>query len=618
MQTLESEAARIFLEALEDHEPSRRDAFVHEAASGHPELLQRVCVLLKAHDQSNPMLQPGELLATADYTEPSERAGTMIGPYKLLEQIGEGGMGLVFVAEQSAPMRRKVALKVIKPGMDTRQVIARFEAERQALALMNHPNIATVLDAGTTDGGRPYFVMELVKGASITGYCDEHRLGVRDRLGLFLQVCSAVQHAHQKGVIHRDLKPSNVLVTVHDAAAAVKVIDFGIAKAVGRPLTDGTLYTGLAQLVGTPLYMSPEQAGGSGLDVDTRTDVYALGVVLYELLTGTTPFEKERLRSGGLDEFRRLVREEVPARPSERLSTLEAAARTTLAEGRASDPWKRAWELRGELDWVALKCLEKDRERRYESAAALAADVRRYLADEPVEARRPSVGYRLRKLARRNRGKVIAASLVLFALLAGVAGLTVGLFEARRQEAIAKRELKEKEQARQAEAEERAKADVARAEAQAKEAEANAVVKFFDEQVFAAARPKNQDGGLGAGVTLRDAIAASVPALEKGFVAQPLVEARLRNALGITFGYLAEYDQARDQCERARALYTRHRGPDHPSTLASMNNLALIYEALNRPADALKLREETLAIQKRVLPQDHPDTLLSMHTLANS
>src|SRR5207249_875796 len=372
----------------------------------------------------------------------TERPGTVIGPYKLLEQIGEGGFGVVFMAEQQEPLRRKVALKVIKPGMDSRQVIARFEAERQALAIMDHPNIAKVLDAGTTGeaeprplgsgedaplpngrgSGRPYFVMELVKGVPITDFCDQNQLTPRERLELFIPVCHAVQHAHQKGIIHRDIKPSNVMVTLHDGTPVPKIIDFGIAKAMGQQLTDKTLFTNFAQLVGTPLYMSPEQAGLSGLDVDTRSDIYSLGVLLYELLTGTTPFDKDRFKEAGYDEIRRIIREEEPPKPSTRISTLGQAA-TTLSTQRKSDKRKLSQLFRGELDWIVMKALEKDRSRRYETASGFAADVQRYLNDEPVQACPPSAGYRFRKFVRRNKAALATGTVVALAVLLAVGSL---------------------------------------------------------------------------------------------------------------------------------------------------------------------------------------------------
>jgi serine/threonine protein kinase/tetratricopeptide (TPR) repeat protein len=409
----------IFAQALQIGSSAERVAFLDHACADNPSLRAEVEALLRANEQAGDLLDlPEKPAASAD--EPiTERAGTVIGPYKLMEQIGEGGMGLVFVAEQHRPIRRKVALKVIKPGMDTRQVVARFEAERQALALMDHPNIAKVLDGGETASGRPYFVMELVKGVPITEYCDANRLATRERLELFLSVCHAVQHAHQKGIIHRDIKPSNVPVVSHDGTPVVKVIDFGVAKATGQQLTEKTVYTQFTQLVGTPLYMSPEQAGQSGLDVDTRTDIYSLGVLLYELLTGTTPFDKLRLKSASYEELRRIIREEEPPKPSTRLSTLGPAA-ATVSTQRKTDPKRLRQLVRGELDWIVMKCLEKDRNRRYETANGLAMDVQRYLHDEPVLACPPSTGYRLRKFARKYRTflritGILAAILVLAA-----------------------------------------------------------------------------------------------------------------------------------------------------------------------------------------------------------
>jgi serine/threonine protein kinase len=433
----------IFLAALEKETAEQRAAYVEGACGGDPDLCRQVRRLLDAHPQVGNFLElpAAKLVATVDEPSVSERPGMVIGAYKLLEQIGEGGFGVVFMAEQLQPVRRKVALKVLKPGMDTRQVIARFEAERQALALMDHPNIARVFDGGATAGGRPYFIMELVKGIPITEYCDQSQLTPRQRLELFLPVCHAVQHAHQKGIIHRDIKPSNVLVTLHDGTPVPKIIDFGIAKALGQQLTDKTLYTGFAQLVGTPLYMSPEQAALSGLDVDTRSDIYALGVLLYELLTGTTPFDKERLCQAGYDELRRIIREEEPPKPSTRMRTLGQAA-TIVSTQRKSNPKQLSRLLRGELDWIVMKCLEKDRNRRYETANALAGDVQRYLHDEAVQACPPSASYRFRKFARRHKGPLAAGLAAALVVLLAVAGLVVS-------NVLITREGNQKEEARQ-------------------------------------------------------------------------------------------------------------------------------------------------------------------------
>jgi serine/threonine protein kinase/Flp pilus assembly protein TadD len=439
----------IFDAALAIADPAERSAYLAKVCAGDPGLRQHLEGLLAMHGQLGSFLEAPAPPVAATGDEPiRERPGTVIGPYKLLEQIGEGGMGLVFVAEQQQPVRRRVALKVIKPGMDSRSVIARFEAERQALALMDHAHIAKVYDGGATPEGRPYFVMELVKGTPITDYCDQHRLTTRQRLELFLDVCSAVQHAHQKGIIHRDLKPSNVLVSLHDVTPVVKVIDFGVAKATGGRLTDKTLYTQLTQLVGTPLYMSPEQAGLSDIDVDTRSDVYSLGVLLYELLTGTTPFESETLKKAGYDEMRRIIREDEPPRPSTRLSTMQQATLSTIAERRGLEPSRLGQQVRGELDWIVMKALEKDRGRRYESASALAADVRRYLEDEPVQACPPSAGYRFRKFARRNRVALMTAGVVAAALLVGTAASVWQAVEANAARKLAGERLENERQAR--------------------------------------------------------------------------------------------------------------------------------------------------------------------------
>lgn len=417
----------VFLQAVEIGDVSARNAWLDQACAGNVELRQRVESLLAVGRSPHPLLNTPAASADSKATPLMAEAtpGTVIaGRYKLLEQIGEGGMGLVWMAEQRTPVRRLVAVKLIKAGMDSRSVLTRFEAERQALAMMDHPAIARVFDGGTTDRGHPWFAMELVRGLPVTQHCDERRLSVRDRLQLFMQICSAVQHAHQKGVIHRDLKPTNVLVTEHDGRPVPKVIDFGLAKALGgsTALTDHTLYTSFGAAAGTPLYMAPEQVAINAFDVDTRADVYALGVLLYELLTGTTPLERQQVKNAAWDEIRRVIREVEPPRPSLRISTSDALP--TLAATRQIEPARLSGLVRGDLDWIVLKALEKDRNRRYESAASLSADVGRHLADEPVIAAPPSLPYRAQKYFRKHRGPVIAASAVTAALILGIIGTT--------------------------------------------------------------------------------------------------------------------------------------------------------------------------------------------------
>jgi serine/threonine protein kinase len=418
------EIKEIFAEAMEQNAADRA-AFIEQACKGDVALKEEVEAFLSAAERAGDFLDsPTHDSSPGDTEGLSESPGTKIGPYKLLELIGEGGFGSVFMAEQESPVRRKVALKIIKLGMDTRQVIARFEAERQALAMMEHPNIAKVFEAGATDTGRPYFVMELVRGIPITDYCDQKQLNIRSRVELFIQVCQAIQHAHQKGIIHRDIKPSNVLVTIQDSNAVPKIIDFGIAKATNQRLTEKTLFTEFRHFVGTPAYMSPEQAQISDTDIDTRSDIYSLGVLLYELLTGTTPFDARQLLNAGLVEMQRVIREVEPPKPSTRLSTIDQSTLQTIAGRRRSDVRELSMELRGDPDWIIMCCLEKDRRRRYATASALAADAERYLADEPIHARPPSKIYLVRKFARRHRAAVIGITGILI-VVATVAALYV-------------------------------------------------------------------------------------------------------------------------------------------------------------------------------------------------
>src|SRR5262245_32372630 len=427
MRLTEAELDALFPIATPD-----RDADIMHA------LRQRVDRLLRDHVQTGGILdRPAvEQRVTTDYHPAMEVGGARIGPYKLLQQIGEGAFGVVYMAEQTEPVRRKVAVKIIKPGMDTKEVIARFESERQALALMDHPNIAKVLDAGATERGLPYFVMELVKGVPITEYCDTNNLSPQGRLGLFVTVCRAVQHAHQKGIIHRDLKPSNVMVTLHDGIPVPKVIDFGVAKATSQQLTERTLFTAYGQMIGTPAYMSPEQVEMSGLDIETQSDIYALGVLLYELLTGSTPFDSKRLRQAGYAEMQRIIREEEPPRPSTRLTSLGDSA-TVVSSHRSTEPKKLAALLRGDLDWIVMKALEKDRNRRYETANGLARDVERYLNDETVQACPPSALYRLRKFARRNKVVLATAAVVAASLVIGTVAATWQAVRATKAEGLA-------------------------------------------------------------------------------------------------------------------------------------------------------------------------------------
>ena len=563
---------------------------VAEYAAEHPDLADHIRELFPA---MLAMEQPG-LGAAVDVTPAAERVGAVVGRYKLLERIGEGGFGVVYMAEQQHPVRRKVALKVIKPGVDTRQVVARFEAERQALALMEHENIARVLDGGATDSGRPYFVMELVYGVPITEYSDRAELSTRERLELFVQVCRAVQHAHSKGVIHRDLKPTNVLVTLHEGVAVPKVIDFGVAKATGQQLTDKTLFTNFQQMLGTPLYMSPEQAELTGVDVDTRSDVYSLGVLLYELLTGTTPLDSDRLKKAAFDEVRRIIREEDPPRPSTRLSTMGELART-VSSRRKSDPRQLGRLVRGELDWIVMKALEKERARRYDTAIGLARDVERYLVDEPVQACSPSATYRLRKFVRRNKAKVAAAGVVLAALVAGIAGTTWGMIRASER----------------AEGERRAREETQKRLTQVENATEILASVFQDLDPVGAERE---------GVTLLDLLSRRLSQaarqVEGEAVGDPLVVARIQHALGASLFELSRPEQAEDLLVDANATRQRILGPNHLETAATMYRLAVLYRQQDRLREAEQLLKDVVAVRTAQLGAEHSDTLDSRQELA--
>ena len=535
---------------------AERAAFLQAVCGKDSALRLRLDELLAAHDQPDELLGDTASKPAAKATmkigfaeEPADEAvGQTLGRYKLLERVGEGGCGVVYVAEQTQPVRRRVALKVIKLGMDTKQVVARFEAERQALAMMDHPNIAKVLDAGTTDVGRPYFVMELVRGIRITDYCDQNQLSTKERLDLFIKVCHAIQHAHQKGIIHRDIKPSNILVTLHDGVPVPKVIDFGIAKATEGRLTDHTVYTQLHQFIGTPAYMSPEQAEMSGLDVDTRSDIYSLGVLLYELLAGSTPFDPKELMASGIDSMRKTIREKEPVRPSTRFATLDGEELTTTAKRRSADSSKLMHQLKGDLDWIVMKCLEKDRTRRYETANGLAADLKRHLNNEPVVARPPSTAYRFQKAFRRNK-VAFAAGAAITAML--IIGLTVSLWLFYRESrAYQRATAAEREQTRLRAEAEQARAKEARLREQAqtneKKASTEAVkseqVAAFLKDMLAAAGPSV---ALGRDTTLlKDILDKTAERVGKDLKDQPEVQGDLYVTLAQTYSDLSAFTKA--------------------------------------------------------------------------
>jgi len=584
----------------------KRADILQRACPGDSELRAEVESLLVAAGGASSFLEGSPVSGAADFdttsglTEggpgathamsPDDIAGTVIGRYHLLQKIGKGGMGEVWLAEQKKPVRRRVALKLVKAGMNSREVIARFESERQALALMDHPAIAKVFDAGSTPEGAPYFVMEYVAGVPITTYCDNHRLSTRERLDLFMRVCEGVQHAHQKAIIHRDLKPSNILVINVDGRAAPKIIDFGVAKALTQKLTADTMFTRVGALLGTPQYMSPEQADSSGEDIDTRTDVYSLGIILYELLAGAPPLDMRRI---AFEEFLRRLREEEPAKPSTKIRTQDAATSTALAHKRQTEPLALAREVRGDLDSITLKALEKDRSRRYGSPSDLAADIGRHLNNEAVLAVPPSAAYHARKFARRYRVALATAGAFLLVLLAA-AGISVWQsIRATKQ---------------------RDRADAAAAAAQA-------VNDFLQNDLLAQASAASQSGPSAKpdpDLKVRTALDRAAARIAGKFDGQPEVEAAIRETIGQTYADLGLYPEARKQLERALDLYRLVLGAANPKTLKTMSRLGETAALQGKYPEAEALSSRTLGIQRRVLGPEHPDTLASMSNLASS
>ena len=556
-----------------------RQAFLRRACAADPPLLAEAERALAACDESSDFLESAgggpaaallrDLVEQTETLSDGDAGGEAIGAYRLLQKIGEGGMGEVWLAQQTEPLRRRVALKLIKAGMDTRQVVARFEAERQALALMDHPAIARVYDAGETPRGLPYFVMEFVQGEPITTYCDRHTLSTRARIDLFLQVCDAVQHAHQKGIIHRDLKPSNVLVTVQGDKAVPKVIDFGVAKATAHRLTEKTVFTERGVLIGTPEYMSPEQAEMTGLDVDTRTDVYALGMILYELLVGAHPFDIRNLRRAGFDEMRRVIREVDPPLPSARLSTLGEPSDLS-ARNRGTEPARLADLLRGDLDWITMKALEKQRTRRYGSANELAADIGRYLLDEPVLAGPPGTAYRARKFVRRHRLGVSVAAVGVVVLVGFAATMTVQAARIARERTRAER------------------------------------VSAFLLDLFRQSDPNEARGNT---VTARELLDVGAERIEKGMKGSPEIQSEMMLTLGLVYFRLGLYRSAEPLLTRALELRRGSSGLRHPDVTMHMAALADLYFRQGRYPEAEALMTETLAIRRRALGEDHPATL---------